>query len=64
MVQPGPGGDERAAGLGHLLAVERDHAVGEHPGGRAKARRLQHCRPEQGVEVDDVLADEMIDLGL
>jgi len=28
------------------------------------ARVLQHRRPEQGVEVDDVLADEMDLLGL
>ncbi len=33
-------------------------------GGRlAEARAFEHRRPEQGVEVDDVLADEMVQLG-
>ena len=35
----------------------------EHAGGRAIAHTAEHGRPEQGVEVDDVLADEMIELG-
>ncbi len=32
--------------------------------GQAEAGRLEHGRPEQRVEVGDVLADEVVDLGL
>ena len=56
------GGDESAARLGHLLPVHRQEAVGEDPGGGTVARVVQHGRPEQGVEVEDVLADEVVQL--
>ena len=57
-------GDERAAALGHLLAVNGEEAVGEDLGRGAVAGVLQHGGPEQGVEVEDVLADEMHQLGV
>ena len=56
--------DEGAARLGHLLAVHGQEAVREDRGRGAEARAAQHGRPEQGVEVDDVLADEVVQLGL
>ena len=31
--------------------------------GRAVARMLKFCRPEQGVEIENVLADEVVELG-
>ena len=34
------------------------------PRRRAEAGAVQHRRPEQAVEVDDVLADEVVQLGL
>src|SRR6185437_8873948 len=53
--------DPGAAGFGHLLAVHGQVAVNvdviRHFVGRAG--ELEHRRPEQRVEVDDVLADEM-----
>jgi hypothetical protein len=56
-------GDERAARLRHLLAVDGDESVRVDPRRLAVARTLEHRRPEQCVEVDDVLADEVVDLG-
>ena len=55
--------DKGATGLGHLLAVDSQVAVNGNGGWFAVARAFKHCRPEQGVEVDDILADEMVQLG-
>src|SRR3546814_17635462 len=41
-----------------------DLAVDVQSRGRAHAGAVQHRRPEQAVEVDDVLADEVVQLGL
>ncbi len=57
-------GDEGAARLGHLGAVHREEAVGEHRRGRAIAGAFQFRGPEQGVEIKDVLADEVVQLSL
>ena len=58
--------DAGAAGLGHLLAGHRDEAVRVDVIGYFVGRsgEFQHCRPEQRVEVDDVLAYEMQLLGV
>ena len=56
-------GDEGAARLGHLLAVDGQEAVREYRRRAAVAGAMQHRRPEQRVEVADVLADEVIQLG-
>src|SRR5690606_28378901 len=64
VIQVGAGLDEGAAGFGHLLAVDGDKAMGVDGGRRAKAGAVQHGRPEQGVEINDVLADEVVELGL
>ena len=56
------GADAGAARLRHLLAGGRQEAVDEHVV-RHLVRRpgeLQHRGPEQRVEVDDVLADEVV----
>src|SRR3546814_2097463 len=55
--------DEVAAALAHLGAVDRQIAVDVQRGWRAEARTVQHCRPEQTVEIDDVLADEVMQFG-
>src|SRR3546814_20940613 len=55
--------DESAAALAHLGAVDRQLAVDVQRGWRAEARTVQHCRPEQTVEIDDVLADEVMQFG-
>ena len=56
------GADAGAARLRHLLAGGREEAVDEHVVRHLvrRAGELQHRRPEQRVEVDDVLADEVI----
>ena len=51
--------DAGAAALAHLLAVHGDEAVHEDLVGRLAAAEVQHRRPEQRVEVGDVLADEV-----
>src|SRR3569623_1485386 len=55
--------DEGAARFRHFLTVHREKAVSEDGGGRAAAGAGQHSRPEQRVKVDDVFADEMVELG-
>ena len=64
MFQPGARLDEGAARLGHLLAVDGEKAVRMDRRGRAIAGAFQHGRPEQGMEIDDVLADEVVQLGV
>src|SRR5690606_28709346 len=61
--QIGAGLDEGAPGLGHFLAVDRYKTMGIDGSGSAEAGALEQGRPEQGVEVDDVLADKVIELG-
>ena len=63
VIEPGARGDQRAARLGHLQAVHGQEAVREHRRRRTVARADEHGRPEQRVEVHDVLADEVIHLG-
>ena len=53
--------EARAPALAHLLAVVHgEEAVHEHAVGRLAAAEVQHGGPEQGVEGDDVLADEVV----
>ncbi len=51
--------DAGTAALAHLLAADGDEAVHEDAVRHLAATELQHRRPEQRVEGDDVLADEM-----
>ncbi|MNV17558.1 hypothetical protein D3C71_1083510 [compost metagenome] len=62
-IQVGAGHDEGAARLAHLGAVHGQVAVDVQPGRRAQAGAMQHRRPEQAVEIDDVLAEEVVQLG-
>ena len=64
MVEIRPRVDERALRLRHLLAVHREEAVHEDLVGLLEPRDVEHPRPEQAVEADDVLADEVVALGL
>ena len=63
VVEVGARLDEGAARLGHLLAVHGQVAVHVQRGRLAVAGAFEHGRPEQRVEVDDVLADEVVQLG-
>ena len=50
-----------AAAFAHLLAVvHRQKAVYEHLVRRFAATEMQHRRPEQGVESDDVFANKVV----
>ena len=64
MVEIGARLDEGAGALRHLLAVDGQEAVDEDTRRHAEARPVQHRGPEQGVEVGDVLADEVIELDI
>ena len=56
--------DERSLRLRHLLSVDGEEAVHEDLVGLLEPRDVQHARPEQAVEADDVLADEVVMLNL
>ena len=58
------GSDKGAARLRHLLPVHRQKAVRVNCRRQPVAGIFQHRRPEQGVEIQDVLADEMHQFGL
>ena len=51
--------DAGAATLAHLFAADGDESVHVDPIGRLAPGEVQHRRPEQHVEIDDVLADEV-----
>ena len=52
--------DHVALGLGHLAAVQQQPAVAEDVLGQGHAHAHQHGRPDDGVEADDLLADEVV----
>ena len=64
MVQVGAGLDKRATRLGHLGAIHHQKPMSINSGRHSHAGAHQHCRPKQGVEVDDVLANKMINLSI
>ena len=64
VVEVRAGRHERALGLRHLLAVDGQEAVDEHLVRALEARDVEHPRPEEAVEADDVLADEVVELRL
>ena len=64
VVEVGPGQDVRPPTLGHLFAVDGEKTVHVDPVGKLESRGLQHGGPEKGVKVDNVLADEVVDLAV
>ena len=63
VVGVGAGPDEGAPALRHLLAVHGEETVAEDRARHAEPGPVEARGPEQGVEVGDVLADEVVDLG-
>src|SRR5690606_14554170 len=63
VVQVAAGVDKGAPGFGHLLAVDGQKAVDANLGGGAVTGAAEHGGPEQGVEIDDILADKVVQLG-
>ena len=63
-VQVALGGDESTARLAHFGAVDGQETMHEQTARRAVAGVLQLGRPEQCVEVEDVLANEVVQLSL
>ncbi len=51
--------DHVAGGLRELAALARDEALPELARRHRHASRVEHCRPVQAVEADDVLANEV-----
>ena len=64
MVEICPRVDESALRLRHLLAVDGKKAVDEDLVRLLEAGDVEHPRPEEAVEPNDVLADEMVALGI
>ena len=60
----GRGLDESALRLRHLSSIDGQETVDVHFRRQVEAGGLEHGRPEQRVEVGDVLADEVVHLGL
>ncbi len=63
MFQVGRGLDEGAFGLGHFPSIDGQESVDVHLVGQVEPGGLEHRGPEQGVEVGDVLSDEVVDFG-
>ena len=55
---------ECALALAHLLPIDGEEAVHEEFVGGFELCAHQHCRPEQSVEIHNVLTDEMVKLVL
>ena len=51
--------DDVALGLGHLAAVNDEPAVAVYALGQGQFHAHEHCRPDDGVEADDLLADDV-----
>ena len=63
MFQVGLGQNEGAARLGHLGTVYGEKSVGVYLTWCAEVGAVEHGGPEQGMEVDDVLANKVVYLG-
>ena len=48
----------------HFRAIDRQEAVHKQAARRAETGVFEFGRPEEGVEVENVLADEVVQLGL
>ncbi len=59
-----PHGNGGAPGFAHLGAVDGKVPVGKNAGGQPVAGALEHGRPKEGMKIDDVFADEVIELRL
>ena len=55
--------DKGAPGLAHFFAINGHKAVYANLGGGAVIGTLEHGWPKQGVEVNNILADKMVQLG-
>ena len=51
--------DDVALGLGHLAAVNDEPAVAVYALGQGQFHAHEHCRPDDGMEADDLLADDV-----
>src|SRR5262245_206939 len=64
MLEIGTSVDKGATRFGHFLAIHGEKAVHEHLTGERIAGPLQHRWPEEGMEIDDVLTDDVVNLRL
>ena len=64
MLQIAFGGNKGAAGFGHLGTVNRQEAVGADARWDAEAAFVQHGWPEQGMEIENIFADKVHQLGI
>ena len=64
MIEIGPRHDKRASGFRHFLTIDSQESMCVNVGWFSKPRSMQHRRPEQGVKVENVLADEIVEFGI
>ena len=62
MFQIGLRFDVRAFALRHLFAIDGQESVNSNLRWQIVTSRFKHARPKQRVKVNDVLANEMMDL--
>src|SRR5574343_717328 len=55
--------DERATRFRHLGTIHREEAMGTDAGRYSEAAFMEHGGPEQGMEVENILADEVNQFG-
>ena len=64
MLQVGSCRYKSAPRLGHLLPIYGQEPVREYGGGQPVFRAFENSGPKQGMEIDNVLADKVVQLGL
>src|SRR3954468_17048602 len=64
MLQIGARAYERALALRHLFAIDGEETVDVNLFWQVVSGRLQHSRPEQRVEIRNVLANEVVDFAI
>src|SRR5204863_9771644 len=64
MFQIGARANECALALRHLFAIDGEEAVDVNLFWQVVSGRLQHSRPEQRVEICNVLANDVVDFAI
>src|SRR3954468_8139979 len=64
MLQIGARAYERALALRHLFAIDGEETVDVNLFWQVVSGRLQHSRPEQCVEICNVLTNEVVDFAI
>ncbi|CRZ42316.1 Uncharacterised protein [Vibrio cholerae] len=63
VIQVSAGFHKRTFRLRHFRAIDGHITMHKHVGRFTETRAIEHGRPEQAVEINDVFTDEMVKLG-